>query len=120
MQNGHPITSHEPAHLAGKTVAHSYTWSDTKRAQLAAKATFGAVIVSPLTAAQAAEIFGVPTTAVTAELKKLGVALRHTNGNGHTATPSVPAWEALTSEQRSEFLTKNFDAIFHELERVTA
>jgi hypothetical protein len=70
MQNGHPITSLEPAHLAGKTVAHSYTWSDTKRAQLAAKATFGAVIVSPLTAAQAAEIFGVPTTAVTAELKK--------------------------------------------------
>ena len=114
------ITSVEPAHLAGKTVAHSCSWSDTKRARLAAKATFGAVQVSRLTVIQAAAVFGVPKHAVAKELRKLGVTLRHTtNGNGHAAAP-VPTWDELTPEQRSEFLAKNFDAIWRELEVRTA
>ena len=48
-------TSVEPVHLAGRTIAHSFTWTELKRAKLAAKATFGAVVISPMTAIQAAE-----------------------------------------------------------------
>jgi hypothetical protein len=112
----------EPAHLAGKTIAHSCSWSPAKRARLAAKATFGAVMVTRLTAVQAAAVFGVPRRAVAKELKKLGVTLRHTtngNGNGHAAAPA-PTWETLTSEQKAEFLKTNFNEIWNELERVTA
>jgi hypothetical protein len=61
----------------------------------------------------------VPKSAVAAELKKLGVALRRHNGkgNGHGA---LATWESLSSEQRSEFLAENFDAIWRELEMRTA
>lgn len=121
MRTNATTTATSPMEITGKCVAHSHTWSDAKRARLAAKATFGAVVVTPLTAIQAAELFGVSKSAVAAELKKLGVVLRHPNGNGngHAAAPP-PTWDSLTSEQRSEFLKKNFDAIWNELERVTA
>lgn len=66
----------EPSTIAGRTIAHSYTWSETKRVRLAAKATFGAVVVTPLTAIQASQVFDVPVTAVAGELKRLGVVLR--------------------------------------------
>jgi hypothetical protein len=113
-------------HLAGKTVAHSCRWSATKRARLAAQATFGAVVVRELTVGQAAAVFGVPRHLVSVELKKLGVTLRHYDGNGGNGgddireTASAPAWETLTPDQKSEFLAKNFDAIWRELEVRTA
>jgi hypothetical protein len=72
MRTNGNTTSVEPVHLTGKTIAHSYTWSEAKRIKLAAKATFGAVVVTPLTAIQAAAVFDVPATAIAAELKKLG------------------------------------------------
>ena len=113
-------TSVEPVHLTGKTIAHSCSWSETKRAKLAAKATFGAVVISPLTAIQAAELFNVPKSMVAEELKRLGHRLcRSRNSNGHaTATPA--RWDSLTSEQKSEFLKANFDAIWNELDLRTS
>lgn len=105
-----------PLELTGKTVAHTHRWTDAQRANLAARATIGAVVVAPLTALQAAEVFGIPAAAVAAELKRLGLArsyIKNNNGNGHAAPP---AWESLSSEQRAEFLKANFDAIFGELE----
>jgi hypothetical protein len=107
-----------PSTIAGRTIAHSYTWSETKRVRLAAKATFGAVVVTPLTAIQASQVFDVPVTAVAGELKRLGVVLRHHNGNGHGH--AAPTWESLTSEQKSAFLANNFDAIWNELEARTS
>jgi hypothetical protein len=122
MRTNGNTTAATPMEITGKCVAHSYTWSDTKRARLAAQATFGAVVISPLTVIQAAEVFGVSKSAVAAELKKLGVTLRRANGNGgngHTPVPP-PRWESLTSEQRSEFLKTHFDEIWIELEARTS
>jgi hypothetical protein len=114
------ITLPKPVEIiTGRTIAHSHSWTELKRAKLAAKATFGAVVISPLTVIQAAETFGVPKSAVAEALKKLGVVLRHHNGNGHTAA-TVPTWDTLSSEQRSTFLRENFDQIWSELEHVTS
>ena len=112
-------TNREPAKpvtliITGKTVAHSVSWSKAKRARLAAQATLGEVIVTPLTAVQAANVFGVTTNAVAMKRNRHG--LRRYNGNGHT----VPTWDALSPEQKSEFLQTNFNAIWAELDQRTA
>jgi hypothetical protein len=88
--NGHSTSLKPVEIIAGKTIAHSFTWSKVRRRKLAARATFGAVVVTPMTAIQAGEIFDVPVTEIAAELKKLGVELRIPTATA-TAMPTATA-----------------------------
>jgi hypothetical protein len=129
MRTNGSTTSSPPVTIGGKCVAHSTSSSDAKRARLAALACLGELVVVRMTEGQAAAVFGVPKTKIAAKLKQFGHTLRHSNGgNGHANGndhangngKSLPTWDEFSIEQQSEFLAKNFDAIWNALELRTS
>ena len=114
--------------IVGRGIARRRLGKQTL-ADLGGAMSLGRVDVHKPSVTQVARMLRVPVSAVSKARAKLlaergddhhGDHHHRGNGNGAFVTEPTITWDDLAPEQRSEFLAKNFDAIWRELEVRTA